>query len=680
MKTKITRILAFSLITGLLWLMAPTLTRAGESEVGTLDSITSPNGSPNTESNPADGYINVYGTTNTGSLGELTLQTCGGYIYINNAYSGDFTGSLAYFTVDVSGLVNGSYTLRIEPNNCGGYTATGTNTLTFYVSHPVTATINVTNNCRVDGAPAGSWTSNPAGVSGSGAGGSYTVTSDSSGTTYSLSFTPPTTYTGSVSPSSQLVYPGGTYLFTTSCTHYDPPTVSISATPSTLQCTDPLSSTAITWNVANATSCSATGDWTGAKDATTGSHTENVTPSGSTSGATSKTYGITCTGPGGTVSATPATVSVGQCTAPQASVALSASPTSIASGGSSLLSWTGTNIVAGSCSAWWTSSTATSGTQTVSPSVTTDYSISCTATSAAGGGAVTSNTATVTVTPGASVSVSANPADITSGQSSTITWSSTNATSCSAPWTSSTATSGTQTVSPTTSTTYSMTCSGPGGSGTGSATVTISSSNPAFSYSLSNAGNVSVTKDGADVFVNQTITRTAVSGTQSPVTVAITSTLPSGVTASISNNPCPATCNSTITFTVTQNAQTGTFPVTVTGSASGVTNQTTTFNLTIYPSASVTVSCLASPSPARVGLPVVWTAYPSGGTLPYTYLWTGTNFPSPAPTSSAYTITYQSTGSKTAQVTVRDQNGTGTSAQCPVTQLQVNVNPTFKEF
>ena len=678
------------------------------------------------------------------------------------AYSGTTVFSIdsGYDSQHITGLVPGDYTFYARISN----TADG-GTVYLYAEIPVrvipaTATIKVTNNCSVNGAPAGSWTSNPAGASGSGASGNYTVTPTSSGTTYSLSFTPPTGYTGSTTPTSQLAYPGGTYLFTTRCSAPTSlPTVSISVNPSSLQCTDPLTSTAITWNVTDATSCSATGDWSGSKNATTGSHTENVTPSGSTSGATSKTYGITCTGPGGTASTTPATVSIGQCTAPQASVTLSANPTSIVSGGASTLSWTGTNVASCSTTAdFWTSSSATSGSQSVFPSVTTTYTRTCTATSAAGGGTVTGS-ATVTVTPGASVSVSASPTSITSGQSSTISWSSTNATSCSAPWTTSTATSstqsvspatsttytmtcsgaggsgtgsatvvvnastsaptvnvsaspstitsgqssvltwsssnatscsatwttstatsGTQPVSPATSTTYSMTCSGAGGSGVGSATVTVGSSPSPFSYSLSNGGNKSVTKDGADVYVNQTITRTAVSGTQSPVTVAITSTLPSGVTASISNNPCTATCNSTITFAVTQGAQTGTFPVIVTGSAVGVTNQTTTFNLTVNPSANVTVSCLASPSPATVGTQVTWTAYPSGGTPPYTYVWSGTNFPSPSPSTNPFNFTYQTTGSKTAQVTVRDEGGTGTSATCQATQLQVNIRPTTQEF
>lgn len=77
------------------------------------------------------------------------------------------------------------------------------------------------------------------------------------------------------------------------------------------------------------------------------------------------------------------------------------------------------------------------------------------------------------VVPAPSVSLSASPTSIMAGQSSTLTWSSTNATRCTAPWTTSTATSGTQSVSPTSTTNYTVTCTGSGGSGQASASVSV---------------------------------------------------------------------------------------------------------------------------------------------------------------------------------------------------------------
>jgi hypothetical protein len=71
------------------------------------------------------------------------------------------------------------------------------------------------------------------------------------------------------------------------------------------------------------------------------------------------------------------------------------------------------------------------------------------------------------------LSLSASPVEISAGQSSTLLWSSTNSSSCSASWTASTATSGSQAVSPSVTTTYSMFCTGAGGSVTDIATVTV---------------------------------------------------------------------------------------------------------------------------------------------------------------------------------------------------------------
>jgi F5/8 type C domain/Protein of unknown function (DUF4038)/Domain of unknown function (DUF5060) len=72
-----------------------------------------------------------------------------------------------------------------------------------------------------------------------------------------------------------------------------------------------------------------------------------------------------------------------------------------------------------------------------------------------------------------SVTLSAAPASITSGQAATLTWSSTNATSCSAAWTAAKTPTGSQSVKPTNTTTYTMTCTGAGGTASASTTVSI---------------------------------------------------------------------------------------------------------------------------------------------------------------------------------------------------------------
>ena len=147
-------------------------------------------------------------------------------------------------------------------------------------------------------------------------------------------------------------------------------------------------------------------------------------------------------------------------------VSLTATPPSITIGDSSTLNWTSSNVT--SCNAPWTGSTATAGSQNVSPTTTTTYTITCTD----GTTPVTSN-ATVTVVGTPSVSLTATPPSITIGDSSTLNWTSSNVTSCSAPWTASTATAGAQSVAPTTTTTYTITCTDGTTPVTNNATVTV---------------------------------------------------------------------------------------------------------------------------------------------------------------------------------------------------------------
>ncbi len=98
-----------------------------------------------------------------------------------------------------------------------------------------------------------------------------------------------------------------------------------------------------------------------------------------------------------------------------------------------------------------------------------------------------------TTSPLPTVSLSASPLSITSGQSSTLTWSSTNATSCTASggWTGAKSTSGTQSVSPTINTTYTLTCTGSGGSASQSVTVTVTAARQTIFTTQTPAGTAS---------------------------------------------------------------------------------------------------------------------------------------------------------------------------------------------
>ncbi len=90
-----------------------------------------------------------------------------------------------------------------------------------------------------------------------------------------------------------------------------------------------------------------------------------------------------------------------------------------------------------------------------------------------GGGGGGGSTPATPTTPPSSVNLSADPTSVLLESTSTLTWSSTNATSCSASWTSQTGTSGSESVTITTvgNNSFSISCSGDGGSGSASVTV-----------------------------------------------------------------------------------------------------------------------------------------------------------------------------------------------------------------
>ena len=195
-----------------------------------------------------------------------------------------------------------------------------------------------------------------------------------------------------------------------------------------------------------------------------------------------------------------------------------------------------------------------------------------------------------------------------------------------------------------------------------------------WDYILSNTDPVSINKE---VGVGQkVITRTVTSGTPDAVSTISLSGVPSGVSASISNNPCTPSCSSTITFTVQSSVSNGTYPITATSQPGA---KTLVFNLIIEGSA-MNVTCVPSPATAMIGQPVTWTASVTGGSGPYTYLWSGTGVPTdPAPTVNPYSLTYSTIGAKTITAEVTDS--ASSTASCPAnSSVQINFNPLFEEF
>lgn len=154
-------------------------------------------------------------------------------------------------------------------------------------------------------------------------------------------------------------------------------------------------------------------------------------------------------------------------------VSLNTSASSVSAGDSVTLNWSSTNADSCEASGGWSGGRSLSGSQTVGPiQQTTTFTLSC---SGSGGGAV--RQVEVQVANGGadtSVSLSASPENVVEGGSTTLSWNSSDATSCSASgaWSGNRGTDGSEVVGPLSrDTTYQLTCEGPSGSAVAMVTV-----------------------------------------------------------------------------------------------------------------------------------------------------------------------------------------------------------------
>jgi len=156
---------------------------------------------------------------------------------------------------------------------------------------------------------------------------------------------------------------------------------------------------------------------------------------------------------------------------PPSVTSFEASPASITSGGSATLNWDVKSAQTVSISPD-VGTVASSGSQAVSPTVTTDYTL--TASNISGSSRAW---ATITVTAPSKPAISnfsANPGTITAGQSATLSWNVAGATSVSiSPTIGTVSSSGSQTVTPTETTTYTLTAFNSAGSDTDTVTVIV---------------------------------------------------------------------------------------------------------------------------------------------------------------------------------------------------------------
>jgi phospholipase C len=240
---------------------------------------------------------------------------------------------------------------------------------------------------------------------------------------------------------------------------------------------------------------------------------------------------------------------------PQATIAFDAQPTTINQGQSTTISWQATNASTVSISPSVLPAGQAypmSGSAQVSPTQTTTY----TATATDSGGRAVSSAITVTVVPAGSqptISLSISPQVVASGQTATITWQSTNATSVTIKPsilpedTTSLDLSGSAVIVPTATTTYTAVATGAGGV-TAQTTATV------------NIMTVSLNASPATINAGQsaTLSWTSANATNLSIDQGINAvTAPSG---SITVNPAATT---TYTITATNGAATATAQATV---------------------------------------------------------------------------------------------------------------------
>ncbi|MBU1754881.1 hypothetical protein KKH81_01180, partial [Patescibacteria group bacterium] len=306
-------------------------------------------------------------------------------------------------------------------------------------------------------------------------------------------------------------------------------------------------------------------------------------------------------------------------------VVMVALPATIQAGGSSALTWGSSN--ASSCTGnGFNTAGATSGTISVSPTQTTGYSVSCT------DGVNTANaSATVAVTESIlapTATLTANPATITAGGSSTLTWTSTNANSCSINQGVGTVTptaGGSVTVTPAGSTTYTITCIGDGGEGTATAAVTLNGGPDLTASSVSPTSAVLNQATSLSAVISNLGGAATGATTNNVFQIDSNSDHSSGVasyagsqTASI---PASGSASTNLSRTFTS---VGTWYVRVcadnnTGMVGAVTETNESNNCGAWTAISVTntalgsVSCNVSSTAVAVGETVIYTASPSGG-------------------------------------------------------------------
>ena len=380
----------------------------------------------------------------------------------------------------------GSYAYALSCTNAAG---TGTGTATVQVGSgggpgtPPTVTLNATPGQVAPGGTLSlTWSSSDSSASctasSTDSNSTWKGAQPAAGTTQVTAAQTPGTYTYSLSCSNAAGSGVGTASVTVG--QAAAPTVNISVSPPAIQAQQQgqqAELAVVKWTTTNATSCKASGGdgadgWDGSTQPTSGSFNVSAPPTPGT-----YAYTLTCSGPGGSGAGTAdLTVTSG----PAPTVQITPHSQSIPVGGTASFSWVSTNVSVCEASGAWSGQQPVNGSFNTGALTTAgvyQYTLTC---SGSAGSATDTTTVTVGTPPPPTVTISVAPTSIQGGQSATLTWSSTNATDCTASgsW------SGDRPVSGTASTgtlntagvySYTLTCTGPSGSAAASALLTVTS-------------------------------------------------------------------------------------------------------------------------------------------------------------------------------------------------------------
>ncbi|MFA5876784.1 MAG: CARDB domain-containing protein [Candidatus Paceibacterota bacterium] len=302
----------------------------------------------------------------------------------------------------------------------------------------------------------------------------------------------------------------------------------------------------------------------------------------------------------------------------------------------------------------------------------------------------------INASPAPTTSISLAPTSISAGYSSALTWSSTNATSCTGTgFSTGGALSGTVSVSPSQTTTYSVSCTGAGGTAQGSATLTVTppSSSPSIlltaspssvtaggsttlSWTSSNTSYCSSTQFDTAGATSGSITITPNASTNYTLTCTGSSGSGTGTwqyyQSDYSDLSCPVSSSNNVYSSVPDcpaspqgkscTSPPSTCKVNTIGPGCGITTDLYSCQVTSPPpsvsgsayvtvsSTPLTASCAVSPTSVYTEEMVTWIASASGGTGSYTYSWSGTD--SLSGTGASVSKTYSTTGTKSGAVTI----------------------------